>query len=174
MNIEPVAGLLHHGSGPAYTNLADPLFAEKLASYAGQVARKFPWIKYYTPVNEPLTTARFSGMYGLWYPHKTDTKSFLVMLLNQLKAVSLSMAEIRKVNPSAKLVQTEDLAKIHSTALLAYQRDFENLRRWLSFDLLCGKLHAIIHFGNLLLPKEYPKMNSVFLKTIPARPISWA
>jgi dTDP-4-dehydrorhamnose reductase len=170
MNIEPVAGLLHHGSGPAYTNLADPLFAEKLASYAGQVARKFPWIKYYTPVNEPLTTARFSGMYGLWYPHKTDTKSFLVMLLNQLKAVSLSMAEIRKVNPSAKLVQTEDLAKIHSTALLAYQRDFENLRRWLSFDLLCGKVTRDHPLWEFITAEGIPESELRFFEDNPCPP----
>src|SRR5205814_1927733 len=36
--------------------------------------------------------------------------------------------------------QTEDLGKVHSTPLLAYQAQFENERRWLSFDLLCGHL----------------------------------
>ena len=41
------------------------------------------------------------------------------MLLNQLKGIVLSMQEIRKINPNAKLVQTEDLAKTHSTPLLA-------------------------------------------------------
>ena len=69
--IEPIAGLLHHGSGPAYTNLLDDSFAEKLAQYAGNVAAQFPWINYYTPVNEPLTTARFSSLYGYWYLHQT-------------------------------------------------------------------------------------------------------
>jgi dTDP-4-dehydrorhamnose reductase len=148
-NIEPIAGLVHHGSGPEYTNLLDPRFPELLSEYARQVAVKFPWIKYYTPINEPLTTARFSGLYGLWYPHKQDNKSFLTMLLNQLKAVVLSMRAIRKINPHAKLVQTEDLAKIHSTVLLRYQRDFENHRRWLSYDLLCGKVtpgHPLFRF----------------------------
>ncbi len=68
--IKPIAGLLHHGSGPGFTNLADKNFAEELASYAVKVATQFPWLEYYTPVNEPLTTARFSGLYGLWYPHQ--------------------------------------------------------------------------------------------------------
>ena len=26
---------------------------------------RYPWIDAYTPVNEPLTTARFSGLYGI-------------------------------------------------------------------------------------------------------------
>lgn len=138
--VEPIAGLLHHGSGPSFTDLADPLFPYLFAEYAGKVAAKFPWIHYYTPVNEPLTTARFSGLYGFWYPHGKSDLSFLQILLNEVKAVILAMQEIRKINPEAKLVQTEDLAKIHSAPALKYQATFENHRRWMTWDLLCGKL----------------------------------
>jgi dTDP-4-dehydrorhamnose reductase len=52
------------------------------------------------------------------------------------------MCEIRKVNPDAQLVQTEDLGKTQSTPRLAYQARFENDRRWLSLDLLCGRVDA--------------------------------
>lgn len=139
-NITPVVGLVHHGSGPAYTNLLSDSFAQGLAGYAHEVATRFPWVEYYTPVNEPLTTARFSGLYGYWYPHHKNAYSFAVMLLNQVKATVLSMEAIRRINPAAKLVQTEDLSKIHSTTLLSYQADFENERRWFTFDLLCGRV----------------------------------
>lgn len=139
-NIVPIVGLVHHGSGPVYTNLLSDDFATGLADYARQVATRFPWLDYYTPVNEPLTTARFSGLYGHWYPHHTSAYSFVVMLLNQVKAVVLAMQAIRRINPAAKLVQTEDLTKIHSTGLLSYQADFENERRWLTYDLLCGNV----------------------------------
>jgi dTDP-4-dehydrorhamnose reductase len=138
-NIDVIAGLVHHGSGPAYTNLADDNFPYYLAEYAKKVATQFPWIEYYTPVNEPLTTARFSGLYGIWYPHHNNSKAFTQMLLNELKGTVLAMQEIRKINPNAKLVQTEDLGKTYSTKKLKYQADFENERRWLTFDLLCGK-----------------------------------
>lgn len=140
MNIEPIAGLVHHGSGPKYTSLTDAAFPEKLSGYAGKVARQYPWLQYYTPVNEPLTTARFSGLYGVWYPHLKNQYTFSLMLLNELKATVLAMKAIRKVNPEAKLLQTEDLAKTHSTPTLQYQADFDNERRWLSYDILCGKL----------------------------------
>ena len=139
-NIVPLVGLIHHGSGPKYTSLLDDDFAEQLQEYALKVATRFPWIENYTPVNEPLTTARFSGLYGLWYPHHRDDMSFAKMLLNQLKAVVLCMHAIRTVNPKAKLIQTEDLAKTYSTPLLQYQAIFENHRRWLTFDFLCGKV----------------------------------
>ncbi|HET7898145.1 MAG TPA: sugar nucleotide-binding protein, partial [Flavisolibacter sp.] len=55
--------------------------------------------------------------------------------------VVLSMQAIRKVNPQAKLVQTEDLGKTYSTKPLQYQADFENERRWITYDILCGRLN---------------------------------
>jgi dTDP-4-dehydrorhamnose reductase len=140
-NIEVIAGFVHHGSGPAFTNLLDEQFPFLLADYAAKVVERFPHINYFTPVNEPLTTARFSGLYGLWYPHKTDDTSFLKMLINELKGIVLAMQAIRKINPQANLVQTEDLGKTYSTKPLQYQADFENQRRWLTYDLLCGRVN---------------------------------
>ena len=32
------------------------------------VAERYPWLDAYTPINEPLTTARFCGLYGLLVP----------------------------------------------------------------------------------------------------------
>jgi dTDP-4-dehydrorhamnose reductase len=150
-HITPIAGLIHHGSGPKFTSLTDPAFPEALAKYASKVAKKFPWVEYYTPVNEPLTTARFSGLYGFWYPHQNDEHSFISILLNELKATVLAMQEIRKINPAARLVQTEDLTKTHSTPLLEYQAEFENKRRWISYDLLCGKLNDEKFFWHYLI-----------------------
>jgi len=144
--IKPIAGLVHHGSGPKYADFFDGSFAQGLGEYAGKVAQQFPWIEYYTPVNEPLTTARFCGLYGHWFPHKTTTLDFLKILLAECKGTVLAMQAIRKVNPNAKLVQTEDLGKTQSSYKLRYQADFENKRRWLSFDILSGKVsekHAL-------------------------------
>jgi len=142
LGVDPIAGLLHHGSGPRYTDLLDPHFPQKLAQYAGAVARRYPWLTHYTPVNEPLTTARFSALYGLWYPHARDVASFLRTLVHQLRGTQLAMQAIREVNSSAQLVQTEDLGFTRSTYKLRYQADFDNLRRWLSLDLLCGRVDS--------------------------------
>lgn len=140
LELQPIVGLVHHGSGPRYTSLLDPGFPEKLARFAGEVARRYPWVIDYTPVNEPLTTARFSCLYGHWYPHARDPLLFARALLWQCRAIVLSMRAIREVNSDARLIQTEDLGKVFSTRTLAYQSEFENERRWLTFDLLCGRV----------------------------------
>lgn len=141
LNIRPIVGLVHHGSGPRHTSLVDPGFPEKLAEYARAVAERYPWVDAYTPVNEPLTTARFSGRYGLWYPHGRDRRTLCEALLVQCRAVALSMRAIREVNPAAQLIQTNDLGKTYSTRKLRYQADLENERRWLTFELLTGRVN---------------------------------
>lgn len=140
-NIDVIAGLVHHGSGPKYASLTDGTFEEGLSRYATQVASKFPWINHFTPVNEPLTTARFCGLYGLWYPHAANEKTFLRILVNECRATIKAMQAIRKVNPLAQLVHTEDLGKVYSSPRLQYQADFENERRWLGLDLICGSVN---------------------------------
>jgi dTDP-4-dehydrorhamnose reductase len=138
--IEPIVGLVHHGSGPASTNLLDPQFAEKLAEYADAFARRYPWVRLYTPINEPLTTARFSALYGHWYPHERDDRAFVSALVNQTRAIVTAMIAIRAITPDAQLVCTEDASFTRSSAPLTAQAAFENQRRWLSLDLLTGRV----------------------------------
>jgi dTDP-4-dehydrorhamnose reductase len=96
----------------------------------------------WTPVNEPLTTARFSGLYGHWYPHRESEADFLRMLVIECRAVLLAMRAIRRVTPQAELIQTDDLGKCFATPPMQAVADEHNERRWLSFDLLAGRVDA--------------------------------
>ena len=168
--IAPIVGLVHHGSGPAFVNFYDGSFENGLAAFASKVAAKFPGVEYYTPVNEPLTTARFCGMYGHWFPHGHTPLDFLKILLSECKATIVAMQAIRKINPAAKLIQTEDLGKTHSTPGLRYQADFENKRRWLSFDLLCGNVNEDHRLWDYLMWCGLKKENLVFFIENPCPP----
>jgi dTDP-4-dehydrorhamnose reductase len=147
--MRPILGLVHHGSGPKHTSLLDPEFAPKLAHYAGEVAARYPWVRAYTPVNEPHTTARFACRYGLWYPHHCSRESYLRALLHQMKATVLSMRAIRNVRSDAQLVQTEDMGFVWSTPELSATAALFSERRWLAYDLLCGtvdRLHPLYDY----------------------------
>lgn len=149
LKIKPVVGLVHHGGGPRSTSLVDAEFAPGLARWAGLVAQRYPWIHAYTPVNEPVTTARFSTLYGFWFPHARDDRAFARAMVNQCRATVLSMREIRRFNPDALLIQNDDIGEVYSTPAMEYQAKFENARRWLSFDLLCGRVvagHTMHHY----------------------------
>jgi len=168
--IQPIVGLVHHGSGPVYADFFNGSFAEGLGEFAGKVAEQFPWVEYYTPVNEPLTTARFCGLYGHWYPHKANTLDFFKILLAECKGTILAMQAIGKINPNAKLVQTEDLSKTHSTPLLAEQANFENKRRWLSFDILSGNVTPKHKLWDYLLGVGLTKEDFTFFAENPCPP----
>ncbi|KQW67017.1 dTDP-4-dehydrorhamnose reductase [Phenylobacterium sp. Root77] len=140
LGVKPIVGLVHHGGGPAYTHLLDDSFAPGLAAFARRVAERYPHVEDWTPVNEPLTTARFSCLYGHWYPHLAEEGAFWRALLNQVDAVRLAMHEIRRVNPAARLIQTEDIGRTYATAPLQYQADYDNARRWMTWDLLFGRV----------------------------------
>ncbi len=141
-SLEPIVTLVHHGSGPRYTDLLDPLFPQLLAQYAGAVARRFPWVRRWTPINEPLTTARFSTLYSVWYPNRFfDHPAFGRAIVNEALAIQLAMRAIRDVNPDAQLLLTEDLqgftaADADVAAYVAHKSE----RRFLSAELVMGRV----------------------------------
>ena len=157
LGIRVIGGLVHHGSGPRYTSLLDPDFPKKLADYAVKVARRYSWIETWTPVNEPLTTARFSCLYGHWFPHERNLDAMLRALANECHGTALAMRAIQSVNPSARLMVTEDLGKTFSTPQLAAQAAHENERRWLSLDLLTGRVIGDHPFRNRMLSCGVPQ-----------------
>jgi dTDP-4-dehydrorhamnose reductase len=140
LGVRPIVGLVHHGSGPRDTSLLDPAFPASLAELARAVARRYPWLTDFTPINEAMTTARFSALYGHWYPHARSAAAFVRAVLIQAEAVRLSMRAIREVIPGARLVHTEDMGTTFSTPRLAYQAEFDNERRFLALDLLTGRV----------------------------------
>ncbi len=149
LGIRPIAGLLHHGSGPVGVDLLHPEFAEHLAEYALKVATRYPWLMDYTPVNEPQTTSRFSCLYGHWYPHHRSLESYSRALVNEIRGVALAMQAIRTVQPEARLIHTEDGGVTYATAELEGFREEREQRRWLGTDLLCGRVdeaHPMLAF----------------------------
>ena len=139
--IAPIVGLVHHGSGPRHTSLLCPRFAEGLAAFAAAVARRYPWVEHWTPVNEPLTTARFSALYGLWYPHARDDRSFVVAPCSTSAGPRCcrwrrSAASIRRRGWSRPTTSAAPTAPSAMGGVV----DFYNERRWLAWDLLCGRV----------------------------------
>jgi dTDP-4-dehydrorhamnose reductase len=110
-----------------------------LANMRRKVAERYPWIEAWTPVNEPLTTARFSCLYGHWYPHGRDIETMFRGLANEclatLYAMRRSARSIRRAAGRHRGSRQDLLDRA-----LAYQAEHENERRWLSLDLLAGRV----------------------------------
>jgi dTDP-4-dehydrorhamnose reductase len=141
LGIAPIVTLLHHGSGPVATDLVDPEFPERFAAYAGAVAAAFPWVRRWTPINEPLTTARFATLYGHWYPNRRDDRSFGHAIVHEALAMLLGMEAIARSVPDATFTITEDLQSFTALdagveAFVAHKRE----RMYLSVELVMGRV----------------------------------
>src|SRR3712207_7094329 len=55
---------------------------------------------------------------------------------------------------------TEDLGRTFATPKLQYQADYENLRRWLSLDLLTGRVDWSHPWYGKLLDRKSTRLNS--------------
>lgn len=138
LGLRPVLGLLHQGAGRS-GELLEPGFAEAFADYAGTVAQRYPWVDAYVPINEPMTTARFAGLYGHWYPHARSDSVFTSLVVAEAQAFRAAVAAIRSVRPDATIIATEDVGVTFSTRRLADQARFDTARRWLILDILTGR-----------------------------------
>lgn len=146
LEVEPIVELLHHGFGPLGADPFDPGWPERFGAYAGGVARRFPWVRRWLPINEPLTTARFAGLYGWWWPHGAGRETFVRLLVAQALGWRAAARAIRAQIPDAQLLVNEDAGAIDGPPEVARAVTHDNHRRWLTFDLLTGRMrpgHAL-------------------------------
>jgi dTDP-4-dehydrorhamnose reductase len=92
------------------------------------------------PINEPVTTARFGALYGWWPPYATDDETFVSLLLAMAEGWVAAARAIRDANPRAILIANEDIGTTEGTDQVRTAIDHANERRWLSFDLVSGRV----------------------------------
>lgn len=139
LGLQPVVGLLHHGFGPAGRDPLDAGWPAAFGRFAGAVASRLA-VETFLPINEPLTTARFGALYGWWSPYARDPSVFASLLLAECRAWQMAARAIRRVRPAARLVVNEDIGRTVGTPRLAAIVAHHNERRWLTFDLLAGRV----------------------------------
>ena len=54
---------------------------------ARSIARRLSAVRTFLPINEPLTTARFAGLYGWWDPGARDDGVFARLIVAQCLAI---------------------------------------------------------------------------------------
>lgn len=85
LGLRPVIDLLHYGT-PQWLEgeFAHPDYPQRVAEYGAAVADRYrDLVTNYTPVNEPIIHALFSGSYAYWPPYLSGDSGF-VTLIRQL------------------------------------------------------------------------------------------
>ena len=139
LRITPIVDLCHFGVPDWIGDFQNRDWPVLFAEYAHAVAERYPWLRFFTPVNEIYIAATFSAEFGWWNERLRGDKHFVTALHNLCKANVLAMHAILDVNPKAIFIQSEASEFHHpsnpASAAAAYIR---NQKRFLSLDLSYG------------------------------------
>ena len=113
LGITPILDLMHFGVPDWLGNFQNPELPRHFADYAGAVADRYPWVRYYTPVNEIYVTARASAKDGLWNEQLKTDRGFVTALKHTAAASILATHAIARRCPNAVIVQSESAEYTH-------------------------------------------------------------
>jgi beta-glucosidase/6-phospho-beta-glucosidase/beta-galactosidase len=140
LGIVPIVDLCHFGVPDWVGDFQNPEWPEWFAQYARDFAARYPWVQFYTPINEIYVCAKFSTLFGLWNERrKNDHRAFVTAIKQMCRANLLAVREILRVRSDAIFVQSESAEHYHRGGYDPVTDDrvnFENQLRFISLDLV--------------------------------------
>jgi beta-glucosidase len=137
LGIVPIIDLLHFGLPDFLRDFQNPDWPDRFAEYAHAFAERYPWVRYYTPVNEIYVTALFSAAFGWWNERQQSDFACVTNIKHCVKGSILAMKAILDLRPDAIFIFSESTEYVHpGSPDLVQQAHFMNERRFLSLDLL--------------------------------------
>jgi beta-glucosidase/6-phospho-beta-glucosidase/beta-galactosidase len=144
LGIEIIADLCHFGVPSWLGGFQDAAFPVLFADYARTFARRYPWVRYFTPVNEIFICASFSALRGWWNECESSDAAFVRAMRNLCMAHELAVEAILSERPDAIIVQGESIEHFHPAGREATKEaDRLNGIKQLSLDLTLG--HELGH-----------------------------
>jgi hypothetical protein len=137
LGITPILDLLHFGVPDWIGDFQNPELPVHFAAYCDAVTRRYPWVRFFTPVNEIYVTARVSAKDGLWNEQRKDDRSFVTAIKHCVAASILGNHRIALNRPDCVIVQSESAEYFHQAkAALDRHVVLANKLRMLALDLL--------------------------------------
>lgn len=104
-----IADLVHYGTPTWLTDsFADPGYPAAVAAFAGAFAERYAGVvDHVTPLNEPITTASFAGLRGVWPPALHGWTGWTRVVLGIAAGIQQTVAAVRAANPAATIVHVE-------------------------------------------------------------------
>jgi beta-glucosidase/6-phospho-beta-glucosidase/beta-galactosidase len=134
-----IVDLCHFGVPDWIGNFQNPDWPQLFVEYAQAFAHRFPWVRFYTPVNEIFIAATFSGQFGWWNERLKTDKGFVTALKHLCRANVMAMHAILKERPDAIFIQSESTQYFHpENPDCEEHADTFNEKRFLSLDLTYG------------------------------------
>lgn len=160
LGIVPIIDLVHFGLPDWLGNFQNPEWPDHFTDYARAVAERYPWVRYYTPINEIYVTAQFSAAFGWWNERMMSDAAFVTNIKHCVRASINSIRAILDLRPDAIFIFSESTEYVHpGSPDTVGQAFFLNERRFLALDLLFGHDVSATIYRYLLAsgmsPEEY-------------------
>ncbi len=91
LGVEVIADLCRFGVPSWLGGFQDPAFPVLFAEYARAFARRFPWVRYFTPVSDIMQCATASALRGEWNECERSDSAFVRALRNLCMAHELAV-----------------------------------------------------------------------------------
>ncbi|WP_206291400.1 family 1 glycosylhydrolase [Humisphaera borealis] len=160
LGIRPIIDFVHFGLPDWLRDFQNPEWPKHVAEYAAAFCQRYPWVRFFTPVNEIFVTAQFSAAFGWWNEQLMSDQAFVTNIKHSVKASMLAMREVLHQRPDAIFIFSESTEYVHPGSPAQVERaTFLNERRFLSLDLLFGHDVSATMYRYLLqsglTPDEY-------------------
>jgi beta-glucosidase len=140
LGITPIVDLMHFGVPDDVRDYQNPDLVSRFVEYVRAFAQRYPWVRYYTLVNEPLITATFSARLGYWNEQRRDDVAFTRALLNVSRCVVEGAAVVREHRPDALFLQSDSCEAYHPVHRDGIgPAEFFNQLRFAAFELYYGR-----------------------------------
>jgi beta-glucosidase/6-phospho-beta-glucosidase/beta-galactosidase len=142
MGLTPIVDLCHFGLPDWLESFQNSEVAQALGAYAAAFAERYPWVRFYTPVNEMYVCARLSALEGAWNEQARDERAFVTAVGNLAGASVAMIDEILKRRGDAVFVTSESGEFFQAASPdpeIVRVADFENERRFLPIDLVYAR-----------------------------------
>jgi beta-glucosidase/6-phospho-beta-glucosidase/beta-galactosidase len=137
LGIEVVATLCRFGVPSWLGGFQDAAFPVLFAEYARAFARRYPWVRHYTLIDQILRTAALSARWGVWNECERGDAPFVRALRNLCLAHELAVEAVLSERPDAVIVQVEALERFDG-AVAREDADWWSAIQHVAFDLTLG------------------------------------
>jgi beta-glucosidase len=143
LGLDLIIDLVHYGTPPWLAgSFTDPGYPAAVAEYAGAVAARYDGlVDKFTPLNEPLVTASFTGARAIWPPYDSGDAGWARVVVGVSAGIQSAIRAIKSAQPSAIIAHVE-ATHVWETedAQLVAHRDALRLRNFLPTDLILGRV----------------------------------
>jgi beta-glucosidase/6-phospho-beta-glucosidase/beta-galactosidase len=143
LGITPIIDLMHYGCPFwMYHEFINPDYPALVARYAAAFAERYGrWVRWYTPLNEPLVNSAWCGQRGIWPPYLRGDRGYLRVMLQLARGIQQTVNALKAVDPEAVMFHVEATGISRSG-----EADFqprvarEQVRGFLCYDLITGRV----------------------------------